>query len=159
MAIFENPVALSAIQSEPRTYRQSQSLPDAKQWQEAAEDELKAHAENGTWEIVKLPPGQKAIGSRWFMKIKRLADGSIDRYRARLVAKGYSQRPGFDYLETFAPTVRVAAIRTILAIAAIEDLELRSIDISHSLMENWKRTSIWSSQKDLKLEDLVMFAS
>ena len=105
MAIFENPVALSAIQSEPRTYRRSQSLTDAKQQQEAAEDELKAHAENGTWEIVKLPPGQKAIGSRWFMKIKRLADGSIDRYRACLVAKGYSQRPGFDYLETFAPTV------------------------------------------------------
>ena len=57
MAIFENPVALSAIQSEPRTYRQSQSLPDAKEWREAAEVELRAHAENGTWQIVKLPPG------------------------------------------------------------------------------------------------------
>ena len=63
MAIFENPVALSAIQSEPRTYRQSQSLPDAKEWRDAAEDELRAHTENGTWEIVKLPPSQKAIGS------------------------------------------------------------------------------------------------
>ena len=70
MAIFDNPVALSTIQSEPRTYRQSQALPDAKEWRDAAEDELRAHAENGTWEIVKLPPGQKAIGSRWFMKIK-----------------------------------------------------------------------------------------
>ena len=148
MAIFENPVALSAIQSEPRTYRQSQSLPDAKQWQEAAEDKLKAHAENGTWEIVKLPPGQKAIGSRWFMKIKRLADGSIDRYRARLVAKGYSQRPGFDYLETFAPTVRVAAIRTILAIAAIEDLELRSIDISHAFLNGELEEDIYMEQPE-----------
>jgi hypothetical protein len=148
MAIFDNPVALSAIQSEPRTYRQSQSLPDAKQWQEAAEDELRAHAENGTWEIVKLPPGQKAIGSRWFMKIKRLADGSIDRYRARLVAKGYSQRPGFDYLETFAPTVRVAAIRTILAIAAIEDLELRSIDISHAFLNGDLEEDIYMEQPE-----------
>ena len=151
LAIFENPViphALSAVQSEPRTYRQSQSLPDAAKWTEAAEDELKAHAENGTWEIVKLPAGKKAIGSRWFMKIKRLADGSIDRYRARLVAKGYSQRPGFDFLETFAPTVRVSAVRAILAIAAIEDLELRSIDVSHAFLNGDLEEEIYMEQPE-----------
>jgi hypothetical protein len=151
LAIFDNPAipqALSAIQSEPRTYRQSQTLPDASKWTEAAEDELRAHAENGTWDIVKLPPGKKAIGSRWFMKIKRLADGSIDRYRARLVAKGYSQHPGFDFLETFAPTVRVAAIRTILAIAAIEDLELRSIDVSHAFLNGELEEEIYMEQPE-----------
>ena len=50
---------------------------------------MEAHRLNGTWEIVKLPPGKRAIGSRWFMKVKHNADGSLDRYKARLVAKGY----------------------------------------------------------------------
>ena len=138
----------SATPSEPHTYRQSQKRPDADKWTEAAEDELRAHGENGTWEVVKLPPGKKAIGSRWFMKIKRLADGSIDRYRARLVAKGYSQRPGFDFLETFAPTVRVSAVRIILAIAALEDLELRSVDISHAFLNGHLEEEIYMEQPE-----------
>jgi hypothetical protein len=101
----------------------------------AAEEEMEAHSKNGTWDIiVKLPPGKKAIGSRWFMKIKKHADGSIERYKARFVAKGYSQHPGFDYNDTFAPTVRYSAVRAILAIASLEDLELRSVDISHAYL-------------------------
>ena len=77
-----------------------------------------------------------------------MSDGSIDRYRARLVAKGYSQHPGYDFLETFAPTVRVAAVRTILAIAAIEDLELRSIDISHAFLNGELEEDIYMEQPE-----------
>ena len=96
---------------------------------------MEAHKVNGTWEIVKLPPGKHAIGSRWFLKVKHNADGSLDCYKGRVVAKGYSQRPGFDFKETFAPTVHYSTIRTILAIAALGDLELRSVDISHASLE------------------------
>jgi hypothetical protein len=59
-----------------------------------------AHRVVGTWEIVKLPHGKKAIGSRWFMKIKCYADGTLDCYKARLITKGYSQYTGFDFHET-----------------------------------------------------------
>ena len=69
--------------------------------------------------------------------VKRNADGSIERYKARLVAKGYSQRPGFDYNEVFAPTFRFAAIRTIIALAALKKLHLRSVDISHAFINLW----------------------
>jgi hypothetical protein len=79
---------------------------------------MEAHRVNGTWEIVKLPPGNHAIGSRWFL-VKHNADGSLDCYKGRVVAKGYSQQPGFDFKETFAPTVRYSTICTILGICRL----------------------------------------
>ena len=93
-----------------------------------------AHLKNGTWELVPLPDGKKAIGSRWVFKIKRNADGSIERYKGRLVAQGFSQKPGLDFLETFASTTKWAALRAILAMGALEDLELESIDISSAYL-------------------------
>jgi hypothetical protein len=117
-------------------------------WHDACEDEMEAHRVNGTWEIVKLPPGKKAIGSRWFMKIKRNADGSTECYKARFVAKGYSQCPGFDYAETLAPTARYSAMRTILAIAALEDMELRSVDISHAYLNGDLTEEIFMEQPE-----------
>ena len=59
------------------------------------------HISNGTWELVDLPPGAKCISSGWVFWVKRNADGSIKRYKAHLIAKGYSQRPGFDYTECY----------------------------------------------------------
>lgn len=86
---------------------------------------------NGTWKIVKLPPGKCAI-SRWFLKVKHNANGSLDHYKGRVVAKGYSQQPGFDFKETFAPTVCYSTIHTILGLAALEDLEFCFVDKCHS---------------------------
>ena len=79
----------AASTPEPTSFRQSQQCSDADLWQKACEEEMEAHRLNGTWEIVKLPPGKRAIGSRWFMKVKHNADGSQDRHKASLVAKGY----------------------------------------------------------------------
>jgi hypothetical protein len=137
-----------AAVTEPATYRQSQSRPDADSWHKACQEEMEAHKLNGTWEIVELPPGKRAIGSRWHMKVKYNADGSLERYKARLVAKGYSQRPGFDFKETFAPTVRYATIRLILALAALEDLELRSVDISHAYLNGKLEEEIYMQQPE-----------
>ena len=71
--------AFSASAVEPTTYKQSQQQSDADLWHTACEEEMEAHKVNGTWEIVKLPPGKHAIGSRWFLKVKHNADGSLDR--------------------------------------------------------------------------------
>ena len=112
------------------------------------QEELDAHARNQTWTVAKLPPGCKAIGSRWVFKIKRKADGSVERYKARIVAKGFSQRPGFDFFETFAPTAKFAAIRAVLAIAAIEDLHLRSLDISHAFINGDLDADVYMEQPE-----------
>ncbi len=79
---------------------------------------------------MDLPPGEKAIGSSWVFRIKRHSDGSIERYKARIVAQGCSQRPGRDYLEVARAYSTSCDDTDNFAIAAAEDLELRSVDIS-----------------------------
>ena len=120
--------------SEPTHWRDIQGRPDAHLWHAAALEEFNALLDNGTFEPIRLPSGRKAIGCRWVFKLKRKHDGSIDRYKARLVAKGFSQRPGLDFGQVFAPTARWAALRAIFALAAIEDLELYSLDISNAFL-------------------------
>ena len=118
--------------SELKSWTDAMKSVNAEEWKKAAEAEYAAILENNTWEIVKLPPGKKPIGCRWVWIIKRKADGSIERFKGRLVAQGFSQKPGLDFVEIFAPTFRPASLRLILAIAAIEDLHLHSLDISNA---------------------------
>ncbi|CAI7870426.1 unnamed protein product [Closterium sp. NIES-54] len=91
----------------------------------AMESELKSIEENGTWELVELPEGRKAITSKWLFKIKSDADGKIERYKSRLVAKGYQQKAKMDYKELFAPVVKPTTLRTLLAGAAINGIPQR----------------------------------
>ena len=135
---------------EPRSISEVMDLdPEERtRWLKAAQDEIQSLIENGTFELVLLPPGHKAIGSRWVFRVKRNADGSIERYKGRLVAKGFSQRPGFEYNETFAPTPKWASIRAILALSALEDLELESVDISSAYLNGDLKEEVYMRQPE-----------
>ena len=135
-------------QPDPRTLAEALARPDAKKWREAADDEIEAHVLNGTWETCRPPPGANVLSCGWVLLKKYLADGSLERRKARLVVKGCGQRPGFDYIETFAPTVRMASIRTVLALSATEDLYLRSIDISHAFINGKLEEEIYMRQPE-----------
>ena len=126
--------AFFSPKGDPVSFRDALKRDDAEEWTEAALAELLAHLRNGTWTVVELPPGKAAIGSRWVFKLQRNPDGTVDRYKARLVAQGFSQRPGFDYFEVFAGTPRFEAIRAVLALAACEDDHLRFIDVSNAFL-------------------------
>jgi hypothetical protein len=84
--------------------------------------------------MMQIPHGKKAIGCRWVFKIKRSPDGSLDRYKGRLIAKGFSQNPGVDYVETFAPTSRIASSRIILDEAHKRGWKVRQIDFMIPLL-------------------------
>jgi len=134
---------------EPNTLREAMECPnEGEHWYRAAMKEIQSLIENGTFELVQLPPGRKAIGSRWVFRVKRNADGSIEQFKARLVAQGFAQRPGFDFTETFAPTPKWAALRAILAIAAIEDLELESVDISSAYLNGELAEEVYMRQPE-----------
>ncbi|KAA0052263.1 Retrovirus-related Pol polyprotein from transposon TNT 1-94 [Cucumis melo var. makuwa] len=100
---------------EPTSYQEASTDP---LWQKAMNDELQALEKTHTWDYVDLPPGKRLIGCKWIYKIKTHSDGTIERYKTRLVAKGYSQEYGIDYEETFAPVARMTSVRSLLVVAA-----------------------------------------
>jgi hypothetical protein len=120
--------------AEPKPYSEAMRRPNSQLWYQAMVHKIEAHLENGTWELVKLPHGCKAIGSKWVFKVKRNPDGTVECYKARLLAKGFGQRSGIDFDKMFAPTTKWAALCAILVLAALENLELESIDISNTYL-------------------------
>lgn len=120
--------------SEPSTFRQAMTSVDSDKWQEAMKDELFSLAENKVYELVDLPPGKKVLNNKWVFKIKRNPDGSVDRYKARLVVKGYLQEESVDYFETFSPVIRWDTVRTLLSVAANQGLKLTQFDVKTAFL-------------------------
>ena len=114
---------------EPKNVNEALSGPKAKEWIKAMEEEIESMKNNQVWDLVDLPPGRRSIENKWILKIKRKADGSIERYKARLVAKCYTQEERIDYEDTFSSIVRITSVRLILAIVAHIDLELYQMDV------------------------------
>ena len=126
----EASVLLTAFdRNEPNTIEEALSCQDKTEWYKAIYNELQNLNGKKTWELTKAPKNRKIIGCRWVFKLKRDAEGKIQKYKARLVAKGFSQVPGVDFEETYAPVGRTTSLRIFLAIAATQDLEIIQVDV------------------------------
>jgi hypothetical protein len=103
--------------------------------------------------LEKVPQGRKAIGCQWVLKIKRRPDNSIEKYKARLVARGDRQIAGIDYFETFASTCKLSSIRLLLTITAKEDLELNQFDVSNAFLHGELEEEVWLKQPQGFVDD------
>jgi hypothetical protein len=122
-------VQMSDDPKEPKDFQEAMSSPEKLKWMEAMDEEMKSQKENNTWDLVELPNGKKTVGCKWVFKIKRNASGEIVKYKARLVAQGFTQKFGVDYDEVFAPVTRLTTLRVLLGIASKKKLILKHFDV------------------------------
>ncbi|KAL4020424.1 hypothetical protein IC575_019200 [Cucumis melo] len=115
-------------------------------WKIAMDEEIKAIKKNDTWELSTLPNGKKAVGVKWVFKIKRNEKGEVKRYKARLVAKRYSQRKGIDYDEVFAPVARLETIRLLIALAAQNNWKIFQMDVKSAFLNGYLEEEVYLEQ-------------
>lgn len=106
-------------------------------------DFLKAQ---GTWILVPPPTDRSIVGSKWVYKVKKNHDGSVSKYKARLVAQGFSQEYRVDYSDTFSPIVRHTTIRIILAVATMNHWDLKQLDIKNAFLHGDSQEEVYMKQ-------------
>jgi hypothetical protein len=134
--------------NEPQSFADAMRRPDYALWWEAFCIEIQAIITNGTWTLTDLPFGFKALPLRWVCRIKRDANNKFEKYKARIVVKGYAQEAGLDFDQTFAPVVRIESVRAILAIAAANDLYILHVDCTNAFLNGHSDWEIYVNQPE-----------
>ena len=114
---------------DPKTFEEAMPSRDLAFWKEAVNDEMDLILSNNTWVLVDLPTGSKPIGCKWVFRRKCNTNGSIQTFKARLVAKDFKQRERVDYFDTYAPVARITSIRVLLALTSIYKLIIHQMDV------------------------------
>ena len=111
-------------------------------------EEMKSLEKNSTWKVVELPKGKKPVGCRWVFTIKYKADGTIEQFKTRLVAKGYTQTYGIDYMETFTLVAKINIVRILISLAVNLDWPLHEFDVKNACLVERRRgrDKGWGSQ-------------
>ena len=131
---------------DPKSLEEVMSRPDWPKWKEAMDAEIQQLLDLGTYSLKNIPSDRKAIGCRWVFTIKRSPEGEILKYKVRLVAQGFSQIPGQDFLSTYAPVMRLKSYRALLALAASQDWEIHQIDIVGAYLNGELEETIFMKQ-------------
>ncbi|KAM0027867.1 putative RNA-directed DNA polymerase [Helianthus debilis subsp. tardiflorus] len=134
--------ALSSAK-EPRGFKSAAKDP---KWMAAMHEELDALHQNRTWTLVPRPSSANVVGSKWVYRIKYHSDGTIERYKARLVAQGYTQIPGLDYSHTFSPVVKASTVRIVLSLAVLNSWKLHQLDVKNAFLNGNLSETVFMEQ-------------
>lgn len=136
----------------PRTYKEAISGRDSERWIKAMKEEIKSLYKNNTWKLVKKPDNMKVVGCKWIYKIKPGIPGvEPKRFKAKLFAKGYTQKEGIDFIEVFSHVVRHASIRLILSLVTVNNMHLEQMDVKTAFFHGELKEEIIMTQ----LKDFV----
>jgi transposase InsO family protein len=122
--------AVQNAEGDPKSLAEARSRSDWPSWKDAMDREIETLEKAGTWKNVPRPPGKNVVGCKWVFRIKRKADGTVEKYKARLVARGFTQIHGVDYFDTYSPVAKLASFRLILALAARFGWEVHAFDFN-----------------------------
>ena len=140
----------------PNTVQDALKVP---KWKKVVFKEMKALEKNGTWELIDLPRGKTIVGCKWMFTVKYKFDGSLEQYKA-LVAKGFTQTYGINYLETFALVAKLNSIRVLLSLVANLEWSLQqSAKKMHLSMESWRKKCTWMHPHDFMKSLAQRFAN
>ena len=141
-------VSTFLIEEDPKTYNEVVTSIDANFWKEAINSELDSIMSNHTWDLVDLPKGSKPIRCKWIFRKKLRTDGTIDKFKARLVVVGYTQKKEIDYFDTYSPVTKISTIRSLVALAAIHGLIVHQMDVKTAFLNGDLREEIYVEQPE-----------
>lgn len=138
-------VAFSVFQ-EPDTYQEAMNNDNANEWKQAMREEFDSLIKNNTWILIERPPNVSLVDNKWVFKVKQEKKDAPIRYKARLVARGFTQEYGVNYFETFSPVVRFTSIRTILALAAQKGMCIKQFDVKTAFLNGELNENVYMKQ-------------
>ena len=145
---FQHSARMATEGIEPKTVDEALSGPNKELWIKAMDDEINSLRKNNTWKLEKIPRDRKVIGCKWVFKLKQIPGSKELKYKARLVAQGFSQHYGSDYNEKFAPVVRPVTLRALLVVAGKRKLFVEHYDAKTAFLNGELEETIYMRQPE-----------
>nr|GEY78464.1 zinc finger, CCHC-type [Tanacetum cinerariifolium] len=136
------------IEEDPKTFNEAMKSRDVAFGKEVVHDEIGSIMENNTWVLSDLPPDCKPLGCKWIFKKKTKIDGTIDKFKARLVIQGFRQKEGIDCFDTYAPVARIFTVRLLIALAATHNLVIHQTDVKTTFLDGDLEVEIYMKKPD-----------
>ncbi|GKD68224.1 zinc finger, CCHC-type containing protein, partial [Tanacetum coccineum] len=134
------------VEDDPKTFDEAMKSQDVAFWKEVIDDEMDSIMGNNTWVLADPPPGCRPLGCKWIFKRKLKVDGTIEKFKARLVIQGFKQKSGIDYFDTYAPVARISTIRLLIAVASIHNLIIYQMDVKTAFLNGDLEEEVYMNQ-------------